>query len=306
LLQENNASAFHYIGYQVPNATYTDNVNITISIIVEDSTKNRNFGIQARKKDGVYPKSIFDLSTLAITNASGGIGKITPLSGGRFLCEITYNTGAGAFNHEVFFMLHQGSNSSYTGDGVSGIFLYDPQHEEGAFATPYIPTTVDAASRGGITAQIQGLAFSQFYNPNEGTLVIRYIPAVITSSDQRIASLFPASGFGAVRFRVTNNSNNVVVGNDNSSGVYDAALSSAIDVAGAVHCIAVSMQTNNFRMSKNGGATVSDTSCQLATNFNRLEIGGTTFGSQINGWIQEISYYPKALPDAQLQALSRL
>lgn len=63
---------------------------------------------------------------------------------------------------------------------------------------------------------------------------------------------------------------------------------------------------NDFAVSLNAGAVVTDTTGAVPAGVNRLYIGSDSNGviNFLNGTIKKIAYYPLRLTNAQLQALT--
>lgn len=64
--------------------------------------------------------------------------KMESVGGGWFRCSLTYTTGATHGNG--FGILNNSNARSYTGDGVSGLYIWGTQVETGSTATSYIPS----------------------------------------------------------------------------------------------------------------------------------------------------------------------
>jgi len=88
----------------------------------------------------------FDLSTGTVTS---GAGVIKSVGSGWYRCSLTKTfTGLTAVQVQI-------ARNTVTGDGTSGIYIYGAQLEAGPSASPYIPTTTAAVSRG--ADDIQGV-----------------------------------------------------------------------------------------------------------------------------------------------------
>lgn len=85
---------------------------------------------------GVAPTATFNLLTGTVTASSGGTAAITNLGDGTF--RITFAiVCAGTGNFAARLALHNGSSSSYAGDGASGILAGQAQLELGTAFTRY-------------------------------------------------------------------------------------------------------------------------------------------------------------------------
>ena len=95
--------------------------------------------------DGVGSNgSVFNLSTVTVTNLGTGVGTMVSVGDGWYRC-ITIVTTTG-------FRLYCPNSSSSAGDGTSGIYIWGAQLEAGETATEYIPTTTSIRTKfAGIT-----------------------------------------------------------------------------------------------------------------------------------------------------------
>jgi hypothetical protein len=88
--------------------------------------------------------SIFNLSTVTVTNVGTGVGTMVSVGDGWYRC-ITIVTTTG-------FRLYCPNTSSSAGDGTSGIYIWGAQIEAGETATEYIPTIASIRTKfAGIT-----------------------------------------------------------------------------------------------------------------------------------------------------------
>jgi hypothetical protein len=118
--------------------TTVQNNNYTSSVFVKKGGRNI-FGIQT--SSGAQPYVWFNLDTGAIELQEADIvGKIEPLTNGWYKCSATWNSSS-ATNDRVFIQLAKStSNTSYTGDGTSGIYIWGAQLEQQTQAETYAPT----------------------------------------------------------------------------------------------------------------------------------------------------------------------
>ena len=93
-----------------------------------------------------------------------------------------------------------------------------------------------------------------------------------------------------------------------TAGVAQYSLSvTAAPATGAEYKTAFAFAANDASQTTSGAAPVKDTSVALSTILDRMSIGGFqargggTNGAQI---IRRVDYYPRRLPDAELQTLT--
>ena len=151
-----NASTFHDL-YKSPGLgsnTYT------LSIFAK--VAEQSF-IQLRIDDGAISRlAMFNLSTGSVSSSSNVTSPtITSYPNGWYRCSITVTS---AIVNVVFNGYPTSSNATYSGDGVSGVFIWGAQFEYGSVATGYTPTTTTAKTRGTTWTDLSG-------NGNTGTLV---------------------------------------------------------------------------------------------------------------------------------------
>ena len=90
----------------------------------------------------------FDLSSGTIINNPNNLGFIEPAANGWY--KIGINEPSTGNNREVSIVLLDpldSNNTTYTGDGTSGLYIWGVQLEQGTFPTSYIPTTPTFTSR---------------------------------------------------------------------------------------------------------------------------------------------------------------
>lgn len=179
-----------------------------------------------------------------------------------------------------------------------------PQLELGAFATSVIPTTTTALTRAADVASVNTL--SPWYNASAGTIYAEL---------QRYA-LIPSTAF-ANAWALSDNTNNerFLAYNTGSvqtmdlvvtdGGVGQATLVSPNAItANTTIKTAFAYAVNDFAFVRDAGAVQTDTSGTLPT-VDRLYIGANETGiGQWTGYLRRITYYPRRLSNAELQAIT--
>ena len=175
-----------------------------------------------------------------------------------------------------------------------------PQLEQGAFATSVIPTTTTALTRSADVASVDTL--SPWFNASEGSLLTQFsIPA--QSSATTIATIGDGTANERIILNVaTNRAGTGLRVVDGGVDQCDINLTASFSAGQSVKTI-VAYAVNDFAVCQNGGSVGTDTSGTLPT-VTALYIGQNGVGSTTNSHIQRITYYPRRLSDAELQAIT--
>ena len=243
----------------------------------------------------------FDVANGTIGTIGAGItASIQNAGNGWWRCSVTVTATAGSLQN--FIRIATGNNNTtYAGDGTSGLLLWGAQLEAGSFATSYIPTTTSALARSADVCSITGAAFSGFYNATEGTSFVSAIRYTNFANPRSLAITNSTSGNRAEQVRGTN----VEEIGYYAGGSFLHSLSLSAATVGVNYRIAHAMAANNFAASMNGASPVVNNSGVMVTA-DRMIIGANFQGSTAfhNGTIAAMRYYKKRLPNAKLQALT--
>lgn len=180
-------------------------------------------------------------------------------------------------------------------DGVKFLRVWGAQVEVSGFATSYIPTTSASVTRN-VDSPVRS-SISDFHNAVEGTVFAEFIPQQI--GDLGVFSL----NNGGTSERIDHRTSGVTFVTD--GGVGQATIGGGAHVVGATSRTAVAYAVNDFAVSNDGAAVVTDTSGTLPT-VDRLQLalldGGT--GNPLQGHLRYVAYFPKRLQNASLVTLS--
>ena len=200
----------------------------------------------------------------------------------------------------LLFATNTDNNSSSLN---SSIFLWGAQLEAGAFPTSYIPTTTTALTRAADVASVNTL--SPWYNATEGTLFAECVTFDTLSGAFPSGAVFSDGTTSNRMSIVRNNSSGNARGNAIVGGVAQFAADGTAWTLNATTKIALAYANNDFALITNGGAPTTDTSGTIPT-VDRLQLGVDALGtgSFINGYLRRITYYPRRLANADLQAIT--
>ena len=246
-----------------------------------------------------------NLDTGSVITSGGGekVGQsVTPLPNGWYRVSVTLTTVNGG-NYQQLNYAYNGANN-FTGDGVSGIYIWGSQVEQSAFPTSYISTTASTVTRlsDDLTVPTGG-----WYNASEGTIApTASIPYLGSTNNPGFASIDNGTSANAVYLSVQDSTTDRLVPAIATGNVNQYINNfGATYVAGATSKIATAFNNNDANTAKDGVLGTQDTSVTVPA-VSVLRLGQNRGGGQhLNGWIENIKYYPLRVSDAQLQILTQ-
>jgi hypothetical protein len=247
---------------------------------------------------GVDARANFDLQLGTLGTVDAGLtASIQNVGSGWYRCSVTATKAASA--GALLWCIVDSPTAAREAAATAGTLLtWGAQLEAGAFATSYIPTIASTVTRSADNATITGSLFSQWYRQDEGSFIADAVYAVAVNLGDRFTTQTD-DGTANNRLLTTVDVAAVDVG-----GVRQATLDGGTPLDGASNKLAFACKANDFAVSLNSAAVVTDTSGTLPT-VNRLTIGSRTGGaSYFNGWLRSIRYVPVRAADFQLQQVT--
>lgn len=288
--------------YWHQNYSYISGTTYTHSFYVKAGEKT-TFSIHLSTPafgSGTNGRGIYNLSTETATiTGTGATGGILSVGNGWYRCWITQQATASS-NAPLY--LSFGTISSYTGDGVSGLYIWGAQLEAGAFPTSYIQTTSASVTRSPDRLLI---STGSWFNAAEGTLVSLGTIRDSGSAVRRFMTLSDGSINNSIQLAHSylNLSTYLEV---RDTVTVQAAATTGSFASGALSRIGAAYKLNDFGISSNGSAVATDTSGTVPAALSELRVGSHAGGgSIINGHMQLARYYPLRVSNAQLQLLSQ-
>ena len=195
--------------------------------------------------------------------------------------------------------------TTYTGDGTSGIYIWGAQLEAGVFATSYIPTVASQVTRAADLAVMTGTNFSSWYNATEGTWFADFTPPTsdyLTNKNLFLASDNTTSNFNGLRYVTSGSRPGLGV---TAAGTTQASIATTAMVANTAYKMAGAYKLNDFAVSRNGAAVVTDANGTLPT-VTQAEIGSLAGSVNVLGsqHIRRLAYYNRRLTNAELQGIT--
>lgn len=250
----------------------------------------------------------FNLTTGAVGAVQGGaVPTVKQYSNGWWRVSLTEAANAAALFPSLFFVFTNNTNTagvtSYAGQTTSNVFVWGVQVEAASFASSYIPTPGAAGVvRSADVCSITGAAFTGFYNQTEGAMVFKGDRVLGNNTGfPRYVSFDDGTSSNRVQLWLTGGPNTF---NVTTSGTDSAGLNNSSITDGSRFAMAARYKLNDFAVSQNAGAVLTDTTGPVPT-VDRAGIGmAGSLGGPINGHIHTIQYFNAIKTNAQLQALS--
>lgn len=291
----NSSSVFQSISKAASAVQYTFTADIEgqglnrVTFRAQDSTGTTN--------SSTAVVSLSDGSAVSQTNAgtfSGASASARLLRAGVWRVSLTFTSSADTF---LRFVILPNDSVLTTGDGLLGIKINLIQFETGAVATSPIITYGAAVTRASdVGMNVLGTLFG--LSATEGTLFFegRYASASVNASGG-----VGLHGANAVLNRAQIRAAGPIV---SSAGVTSASLT-----AGIVNTVlarrALAYRQDDFAVSYNGGAVVTDTLGNTPVDLTTLDF--TTDRNPIftfNGLLTRVAWFPRRLSNSELQAIT--
>ena len=208
-------------------------------------------------------------------------------------------------NNRHFRLALRFSGSSQTAD----VLVWGAQVEQGSFPTSYIPTEGSEKTRTADSASITGSNFTEWHNPSEGTVYVKYsIKGLGTNSTgfNRIFEIFDSESLNRLTALLLTNAQ---IYESFTIGTQQMDYRPFTINFNEFNEYVIGFGTESQRYAYNASGVLSgntDNSIGISTFYpNQLNIGfqfdNTT--RYLNGYISQFTYYPVRLSNSQLQNL---
>jgi len=261
--------------------------------------------------------AIFNLSTGVVISTDAANADYTsptasifayPAAAGWYRCVFTVTKGTANNTNNPFIDIIDNSNqTSYLGDGSSGVFAWGAQLQTGSVVGPYVPTTTTTASSTADVISITGADFTRIVNSAEGSLYVSAIaPNATTTAFDRLISI--SRGDGTANFiDIVRSSGTQRVELSVFAGAGQAVgLQPAVTfTANSSFACAAAYKTDDFIAAAGGVLSGADTSGSIPTGLTTLNLGCGSAGTlQYNGYIRRATIFRSRRPNANLQAMT--
>jgi hypothetical protein len=228
----------------------------------------------------------------------------------RIWVTATTTTGSHTFiSGSLWIGGYQGTSTS-----VGSLYAWGAQLEQASFPTSYIPTVASTKTRSSDNASMTGTNFNSWYNQSGGTISIACITrSVLNAGNTTDFAIVNSTYKNRIVgwFNINVRPYFVVYANNINIFLPTAGVSGSQGAPNTPIKKAIALATRNMRVATNGiiiTGNLGDTTVPnyLPNDFNSLFLGYEgVFAGYLNGTISRLTYYPKSLPNSQLQALTR-
>jgi hypothetical protein len=240
-------------------------------------------------------------------------GYTIPYGNGWYRCILTATKATTTTYNNTVINPHNGVSAAYTGDGVSGIYVWGAQFETGSFPTSYIPTSGSQVTRQPDNASITGTNFTDFYNQTEGTVYAdTKMVGVQTGRYDRLWAItnfyVNLEGISLYVAGITGSTyrSSITITNSATEQIGGASVETALTTPQLKSAFA--FKQNDCASSYNGQQRFVDNIVDLSTFTtppDRLLIGQP---QRFQGYscmtVSQLRYYPERLTNSQLQTLT--
>jgi hypothetical protein len=289
-LTENLTNGYHS-GYYIPSINNGYTGDYTISCFAKYN--GRNIALSPK---GATERTVFDLENGTISQLGGGgvIAEIKDYGNGWYRCIVTCSFS----NQNVRFehLLANNNSLQYQGDGVSGVYIYGCQAEQGSYATSYIPTTTAAVTRSAETANGSGDAST--FNDSEGVFMAE-MSALANDGTSRRISISDGGTSNRVSIEIDETADRLKLFIDsNSLQVDNIGLTNFTKICGKYKANDYSLWVNGFEL-----ATLT-TSSNVPSGLDRLNFDGGNLSNDFYGNTKQLQYFDTVLTDNELETLT--
>jgi hypothetical protein len=257
--------------------------------------------------DTIYYGAKIDLTTGAVSASSvSGVtsdtASVIVQDAGLGWYRISFAKTMVGTLHSMGIRMFNGSDV-YTGNGTSGIYVWQADLQAGSFTTSPIPTTSAQVTRAADVAVMTGTNFSDWYRQDEGTFFVTYDVASPGSAGfDRVFDANDGTANNAIGL-VKQNGSGAYYGAVTTAGASQATPATPALTKNTFYSTALAYKVNDFALTTSGGTVVTDTSGTVPTV---TRFGFADYGGGVNGGmhIKRLTYYPTRLTNATLQGLT--
>jgi len=291
LREDSTASNTHFIAASTATGLSVGSTQYTVSVFVKAAGRSR-FRMFDNNQN-TSGDSTFDLSNGTVV---AGSGAIESCGNGWYRCSITPTCDYSS-NSVVYILLDDGSGTSYTGNGFSGLLLWGYQLETGqTFASSPIATNGSAVTRASDSAS---MVDANLFDNGEGALFVENKQpnatqnnAVVSITDGGSSNYVRIRGnFGNFRGEVYNNA---AIQADLFGGTNDTNF----------HKQCITFGNNNVSFYVDGNEKGSTDTTGVIPELNTIRLGYAPVTGNGNQHIRRVAVYGSQISETEAAAIT--
>lgn len=310
LFAEDGANSTHFI---YKNVTVAADTTHSASIFIKAAGRT-NVVVRYGEAGGGFKRSGVTVNlTTGVSSSSDSNGpaesafKTKLLPNGWVRVTVTGKPDAVATSMLFQILLSDGASTTYTGDGVSGVYLWRGQVEPGESSTSPIGTGASTVTRAADIGSQTGTDFSEWINPDEFTVHVEFMMNSVTPGSRIIGMSDGTLNNVVVLTR------GIAVPLGTRWDILSGSLSQGQVGIGNIledtnYRAAISMAENNFISSINGAAATIDSVGLMPIGLNQLLLGHTSgglSGAAQDGTIKRVIVWPRALSSTLVEDITK-
>lgn len=302
-IQEDSANTEHFTRVNVRSGgtgIHTD------SVFLKPKTGSRYAYIAAwNSTNGFFGYAVVDLSTGNIVSTGGSgfnrAGAVLYNNGWvRFWCSST----AGSTKSDYFYIkMHNGSSTTYAGDGASSFYVWGAQKDNNAYMTSYVPNASTVASKTR-DADLSVMTDLTWFNQSAGTIMVAGRSYHDYQSFNRpLLTLDDNTANEAYNFLFADGSSDGLVNTVVDGGVEQFAGYGYSHISGSTDSLCLGYTANNSINAINENLIALDLAVTLPTP-TQMRLGCSAAGNYFHGHIKGIVAFNSRLSDIGVINLS--
>jgi hypothetical protein len=309
-LTETTTNAAHYMGGTAITKAASA-IAYTYSVYAKAAERSRLMLVAYNSGATKGADVVFDVSGVQIGVAAGntnGFGtvftslsaSITPLANGWTRCVFMFTSDNDTtLNFEIRLDANTGTqaaNASYAGTNGNGVYIFGAQVEAAAAVSSYIPTTASSATR---ALDVVTVSASFGLNNAAGTFYGATYSSVANGGNPRLWGTSGVAGVTPIYYASTTSAGAYNGATVLSDTVGSGFTTGPMKTASAYTAAARSICSNNGTVAtdaNSGGNYTGAATVRLGTD--------GSLGSELNGYITRVAYWPVTLSNAALQVLT--
>ena len=297
-LKEDTSNGLHQI-YNTNFLTTVIGNYYTFSFYAKANTRTKvNAFLQIPTENNVE----FDLSNGTATIITGSpVFSITNVGNNWYRCVMTAlsNSAGSAYVNLIF---NNGTSYIYQGDGISSIYIWGAQVEEGAYPTSYIPTSGSTVTR--VQDQYSKTGISNLINSEEGVLFAEIAAFEGANTDRQISISDGSTSNRVVMALLSNGTQIQFVVSSGGSITVNTTQTIPTIISGTK--IAFAYKVNNFKIYANGILIANDTNGTVPTGLSVLAFNRGDGNDIFFGKVKQLQVFKTALTDTELATLTTI